>query len=61
MSHKRFSNNPAAAVHLVCRALSFVFDLAVLGILIYISVAVADVNGVKYAAVSPLTPGGSFL
>jgi hypothetical protein len=61
MKHKQFANNPAAAVHLVCRALAFLFDLAVLGILIYVGVAVAGINGVKYAAVSPLTPRGSFL
>ncbi|KAL2145840.1 hypothetical protein VTI28DRAFT_6137 [Corynascus sepedonium] len=42
---------PATLVHLVCRVLAFLFELAVLIVHIYASVAEGYNNGVKYATV----------
>ncbi|KAK4156698.1 hypothetical protein C8A00DRAFT_12404 [Chaetomidium leptoderma] len=55
MPHTQFVN-PATAVHIICRALAFLFELAVLTILVYISVTEGYTNGVKYAGASSPFP-----
>ncbi|KAK4141140.1 uncharacterized protein C8A04DRAFT_14323 [Dichotomopilus funicola] len=52
---RRLTNrsNPATRVHLFCRALAFLFELAVLIFLIYISKTQGYSNGIRYAGVSP--------
>ncbi|KAH6617926.1 hypothetical protein B0J18DRAFT_265300 [Chaetomium sp. MPI-SDFR-AT-0129] len=53
MPRRRLTNrsNPATRVHLFCRALAFLFELAVLIFLIYISKTQGYSNGIRYAGV----------
>ncbi|KAK4038131.1 hypothetical protein C8A01DRAFT_17730 [Parachaetomium inaequale] len=54
MPHRQ-SVNPVTAVHLICRALALLFELAVLTILIYMNAAEGYyTNGIRYAGVGPL-------
>jgi hypothetical protein len=53
MPRRRLAN-PATRVHLFCRALALLFELAVLIFLIYISKKLGYSNGIRYAGVGPL-------
>ncbi|KAK4233324.1 hypothetical protein C8A03DRAFT_19585 [Achaetomium macrosporum] len=55
MPRRRLAN-PATRVHLFCRALALLFELAVLIFLIYISKTLGYSNGIRYAGVGPLPP-----
>ncbi|KAK4117715.1 hypothetical protein N656DRAFT_794154 [Canariomyces notabilis] len=50
MPRRRLAN-PATRVHLFCRALALLFELAVLIFLIYISKTLGYSNGIRYAGV----------